>query len=74
MIQFYKCFAKKVETIWFPPGIPSHSLTPKEIQIILKLFLVRHLLQQTKSVPSQPASNVGALVIHRTGLNWLDSI
>ena len=31
----------------------------KEIQIILRLFLICHLLLQTKSVPSQPASNVG---------------
>ena len=36
----------------------------KEIQIIIKLFLVCHLLLHTKSVPSQPASNVGGLVIH----------
>ena len=36
----------------------------KEIQIILWLFLVHHLLLQTKSVSSQPASNVGGLVIH----------
>ena len=31
----------------------------KEIQIILLLFLVCHLLLQTKSVPSQPARNMG---------------
>ena len=37
---------------------------PKEIQIILRLFLVHHLLLQKKSVSSQPASNVGGLVIH----------
>ena len=36
----------------------------KEIQIILRLFLACHLLLQTKSVPSQPASNVGGLVIY----------
>ena len=34
------------------------------IQIILWLFLVHHLLLQTKFVSSQPASNVGGLVIH----------
>ena len=45
----------------------------KEIQIILRLFLVHHLLLDTKSVSSQPASNVRGLVIHWTGLNWLDS-
>ena len=36
----------------------------KKIQIILRLFLVHHLLLQTKSVSSLPASNVGGLVIH----------
>ena len=36
----------------------------KEIQIILWLFLIHHLLLHTKSVSSQPASNVGGLVIH----------
>ena len=36
----------------------------KEIQIILRLFLVHHLLLKTKSVSSQPASNMGGLVIH----------
>ena len=40
------------------------NATHKEIQIILSLFPVCHLLLQTKSVPSQPASNVGGLVIH----------
>ena len=46
------------------------NVISKEIQIILSLFLFCHLLLQTKSVPSQPASNVGGLVIHWTGLNW----
>ena len=40
----------------------------RKFQIILRLFLVCHLLQQTKSVFSQPASNVRGLVIHWTGL------
>jgi hypothetical protein len=33
----------------------------KEVQIILRLFMVHHLLLQTKSVSPQPASNVGGL-------------
>ena len=40
------------------------SVKSKEIKIILRLFLVCHLLLQTKSVLSQPAINVGGLVIH----------
>ena len=48
-----------------PPTVPPLSfMLTKEIQIILRLFLVCHILLQTKSVPSQPASNVGGLVIH----------
>ena len=35
------------------------SVSIKEIQIILRLFLVCHLLLQTKSVSSQLASNMG---------------
>ena len=41
---------------------PDALFVGKEIQMILRLFLVCHLLLQTKSVPSQPASNVGGLV------------
>ena len=40
------------------------KMSTKEIQIILRLFLVHHLLLQTKSASSQPASDVGGLVIH----------
>ena len=45
-------------------GWHVNKIITKEIQIIRRLFLVCHLLLQTKSVPSQPASNVGGLVIH----------
>ena len=55
------------------PKIEYPLFCSKEIQIILRLFLVHYLLLQTKSVSSQPASNVGGLVIHWSGLNWLDS-
>jgi hypothetical protein len=40
------------------------SVKSKEIKIILRLFLVCHLLLQTKFEPFRPASNVGDLVIH----------
>ena len=43
---------------------PDALFVGKEIQIIFRLFLVCHLLLQTKSEPTQPASNVGGLVIH----------
>ena len=49
-----------VQIDWAYISIPG----TKEIQIILSLFLIHHLLLQTKSVSSQPASKVGGLVIH----------
>ena len=55
-------------SIFFVETVFSDGGVPKEIQIILRLFLVHHILLQTKSVSSQPASNVGGLVIHWTGL------
>ena len=45
----------------------------KEVQIVYRLFLVNCYLLHVPRLPSQPASNVGGLVIHLTGLNWLDS-
>ena len=43
------------------------------VQIVYRLFLVNCYLLHVPRLPSQPASNVGGLVIHLTGLNWLDS-
>ena len=36
----------------------------KEVQILLRLFMVHHLLLQTKSVSSQPDSNEEGSVIN----------
>ena len=48
------------------------ELSSTEIQIILRLFLVHHILLQIKSVSSQPASN--ALQCGRLSdwVNWLE--
>ena len=45
----------------------------KEVQIVYRLFQVNCYLLHVPRLPSQPASNVGGLVIHLTSLNWLDS-
>ena len=45
----------------------------KEVQIIYRLFLVNCYLLHVPRLSSQPASNMRDLVIHWTGLNWLDS-
>ena len=45
----------------------------KEVQITYRLFLVNCYLLHVLLNYAQPASNVGGLVIHLTGLNWLDS-
>ena len=41
-----------------------------KVQLVIRLFLVHHLLLRTKSVSSQPASNGERL---SDLLNWLDS-
>ena len=45
----------------------------KEIEMIHWLFLVNCYLLHVLFNYAQPASYVGGLVIHWTGLNWLDS-
>ena len=40
------------------------NTTFKEVQIVFRLFLVNCYLLHVSSLPSQPASNVGGLVIH----------
>ena len=45
----------------------------KEVKIVYRSFLVNCYLLHVPRLPSQPANNVGGLVIHWTGLNWLDS-
>ena len=60
--HFLTSFGYYLSFHFFPFGFEGAQ--GKEIQIILRLFLVCHLLLQTKSVPSQLASNVGGLVIH----------
>ena len=36
----------------------------KEVQIVYRLFLVNYYILHVPRLPSQPASNVGGLVIH----------
>ena len=64
------CHTFSAECMTILRFVNKQKILFKEIQIILRLFLVYHLLLQTKSVSSQPASNVGGLVIHWTGLNY----
>ena len=40
------------------------QLECKEVQIVYRLFLVNCYLLYVPRLPSQPASNVGGLVIH----------
>ena len=69
LVQRFRRWVKEQNSLL---KISSKSSSTKEIQIISRLFLVRHLLLQTKLVPFQPASTVGGSVIHWTGLNWLE--
>ena len=55
--HFLTSFGYYLSFHFFPFGFEAAQ--GKEIQIILRLFLVCHLLLQTKSVPSQLASNRG---------------
>ena len=48
------------------------KLSIKEVQIVYRLFLVNCYLLHVPRLPSQPASNLGGLVIHWTSLNWLE--
>ena len=68
------CRIQKLIACTFSPKNDIVKIFLCTIQIILWLFLVHHLLLQTKSVSSQPASNVWGLVIHWTGWNWLELV